>query len=307
MNIRISTDSDVPVHEQIAAQFLFQIGTGVLQPGAMLPSVRALARLLGVHRNTICRAYQDPTLNLVAEKRAGARLRVRAPDVEALPRTGLDRAIAAAIASARRQGYSTQQIHERWRAHLMAAPPDHLLALSDDPGMRLLLPAELRRRVTCRIDVCSPAELLSQPDRAIGALVISPQGHIARIRAIPGADLQVIAIGYSGVDEHIEAIRRLELPSLVVVVSVSPYFLEMARRLLAQAVGNRHSMRSYLMANGQDDLPGAGDFLLCDCITYPIVRSQSRSATVVVHNLMTSECLDLVVSRLAAPSAAGGG
>ena len=71
MNIRIDRTSDVPLHEQIAAQIVFLIGSGALKAGAPLPSVRALAHRLGLHRNTISRAYQHRVLNLLASKHAG--------------------------------------------------------------------------------------------------------------------------------------------------------------------------------------------------------------------------------------------
>jgi DNA-binding transcriptional regulator YhcF (GntR family) len=59
MEIRISKESDVPVREQLAEQIVFQIATEKLKPGQMLPSVRELARRLGIHHNTVSHAYQD--------------------------------------------------------------------------------------------------------------------------------------------------------------------------------------------------------------------------------------------------------
>ena len=59
MKIRISKDSEVPVHEQLVNQIIVLIATGRLEPGDALPSVRTLARLHKVHRNTISRAYQE--------------------------------------------------------------------------------------------------------------------------------------------------------------------------------------------------------------------------------------------------------
>ena len=93
--------------------------------------------------------------------------------------------------------------------------------LSDDAGMRMLLPKELKHRFECPVEVCTPAELLSNPERAIGALVVSPQGHIPRIRSVLAAEPSAVAITYSSADEHLQAIRELKTPSLIAVVSVS--------------------------------------------------------------------------------------
>lgn len=51
--------SRVPIYEQLKAKTLELIMAGVLQQDSQLPSVRSLARDLGVNPNTIQKAYQD--------------------------------------------------------------------------------------------------------------------------------------------------------------------------------------------------------------------------------------------------------
>jgi len=51
--------SRVPIYEQLKARTLELIMAGVLQQDSQLPSVRSLARDLGVNPNTIQKAYQD--------------------------------------------------------------------------------------------------------------------------------------------------------------------------------------------------------------------------------------------------------
>ena len=297
MDIRISKGTEVPVHEQVAAQLVFLIGTGALKPGASLPSARDLARRLGIHRNTINRAYGDLILNELVEKRAGRRLVVRASAPENLhgPKD-LDDLVDAAVVGARQRGYSLQQLLERLHERLVAAPPDHLLVLSDEAGMRMLLPNELGQRFRYRVEACAPEELLASPKRTIGAVVVSPKGHILRVRSVLPAGRPAVEITYSPADEHLEAVRRLQTPSLIAIVSVSQYFLVMARALLAPAVGRRHSMSCYLMSGERPDRPGAADFVLCDSMTYPAIRPRYRSAAVSVYRLISQACLDEISS-----------
>ena len=248
MDIRISKGTEVPVHEQVAAQLVFLIGTGALKPGASLPSARDLARRLGIHRNTINRAYGDLILNELVEKTAGDRLVVRASAPENLhgPKD-LDDLVDAAVVGARQRGYSLQQLLDRLHERLVAAPPDHLLVLSDEAGMRMLLPNELGQRFRYRVEACAPEASLASPKRTIGAVVVSPKGHILRVRSVLPAGRPAVEITYSPADEYLEAVRRLQTPSLIAIVSVS-HFLVMARALLAPAVGRRHSMSCYLMS-----------------------------------------------------------
>jgi DNA-binding transcriptional regulator YhcF (GntR family) len=298
MDIRINKASAVPLHEQIAAQLLFLIGTGRLKPGARLPSVRALARRLGIHRNTISRAYQDVTLERLAQKRAGRRLAVRAVDAGTPAESGsLDQLVRTALIHAKRRGYSLRQFYDRVRDEVFAAPPDRLLVLSEEPGMRMLLRSELSQRFTCPADSCSPGELVKDPARSLGALVVSPQGHIQRIPARTPA-LRVVPITYSAPDEHLAYIRGLVTPSLIVVASVSPYFLKMARGVLAAAAGGRHSVRACLMTGNKRGSFGAADVLLCDSLTYPIVRARYDPGRVFIYRLITDACLDEIQGDL---------
>ena len=305
MDIHVNKESDIPLHEQVAAQLVLLIGTGRLKPGTFLPSVRALAQRLGIHRNTIGRAYHDLTLDRLVEKRAGRRLAVRISGPDTLREArDLDELVQVAVTEARRRGYSLKQIHDRLRDRLSAAPPDHLLVLSDDTGMRMLLPKELGQRFECPVDACAPGELLSNPGRTVGALVVSPQGHIPGIRSVLSPGRPAIAITYASADEHLQAIRRLKTPSLVAVVSVSSYFLEMARGLLAPAVGRRHSMRGYRVAGDRPARLGAADLIICDVITYPIVRPRYKAGTVFVHRLISAGCLDTISSVIEGPKVA---
>lgn len=59
MNILISNQSGKPIYEQIGSQVRAMILTGELEEGALLPSMRALARDLRISVITTKRAYDD--------------------------------------------------------------------------------------------------------------------------------------------------------------------------------------------------------------------------------------------------------
>lgn len=56
--IRIDLDSPKPLEEQITLALRQALAQGDLRPGEDLPSVRQLAGDLGVHWNTVARAYR---------------------------------------------------------------------------------------------------------------------------------------------------------------------------------------------------------------------------------------------------------
>ena len=299
LSIQVDRKSEVPLHDQVAAQIVFLISTGVVRPGTVLPSVRALALRLKIHRNTISRAYHDRVVNLLVEKHAGKRLVVRWLDHETIrDAPDLDGVVDLAIAMASRRGYSLRQVHERLLVRMRLAPPDRILVISEDAGMRLLLSRELAERFTCTIGTCTPEELRLDPGRGSGALVVGPPGHLQEIRSLLAPRHPVLRIAFSSADHHLQAIRQLSAPSLVALVSVSPYFLETARAVLAPAIGRRHSMRSYLVTGKKLDQLGAADLLLCDSLTYPIARARSKTSRIVMYRLITDTCLDDVAAAM---------
>ena len=59
MNIRVNHNIKTPIYMQIASQMKERILSGEIAEGSTLPSERAMAQILGVHRNTIIKAYNE--------------------------------------------------------------------------------------------------------------------------------------------------------------------------------------------------------------------------------------------------------
>ena len=59
MLLYTNKNSDTPLYVQVVNQLKDMIVKGELSDGTKLPSERLMANLLGVHRNTIKRAYHE--------------------------------------------------------------------------------------------------------------------------------------------------------------------------------------------------------------------------------------------------------
>ncbi len=57
--VTIDHESTVPPYEQLRSQLAFQVRAGALRAGDRLPTVRQLARDLGLANNTVARAYRE--------------------------------------------------------------------------------------------------------------------------------------------------------------------------------------------------------------------------------------------------------
>lgn len=114
--LQIATGDPRPIFRQIVDGIAMKIATGVLEPGARLPSVRALAMQLTVNANTVAKAYAELTAQGMIESRKGVGVFVSTPrqtlsDIERNRR--LESALERFLADIISLGFSPEEIHER--------------------------------------------------------------------------------------------------------------------------------------------------------------------------------------------------
>ena len=110
--IRIDVTSARPLEDQIAAALRQALAQGEIGPGDELPSVRQLAGDLGVHWNTVARAYRrlaDERLLIVRRGRSVV-ARELSGQASRVARTGLREQLNEAIAAAVLGGISSDEI-----------------------------------------------------------------------------------------------------------------------------------------------------------------------------------------------------
>ena len=296
MDIRISKESEVPVRQQRPEQIAFLIATDKLKAGEALPSVRALARRLGIHHNTVSAAYRDLVRRNWLVRRRGNRLIVRG-DQDRSPSSiaeDLDDLINAVIRMARGRGYSLQALRDRVRERLMVQPPDHILVVEEEPGLRRLIQEEIRQAVRWPVAGCSRENLRTQIGLTIGAVLVAPQYSIADVDRLAPKDRPPIPIAFAAADEHVAMIRKLREPSVVAVVSVSQAFLETARSLLAPALRRRHTLREFLLPLESPRVLRAADIVFCDSIAC----AQLKGSKCLTYRLIAPESLEYLLGAM---------
>lgn len=106
--------SPLPPYEQIGLQIRTMIASAQLPPGMLLPSVRQLARDLGVAPNTVVRAYSELERNgwLVTVARKGVMVASRPPLLTIEERQQrLAQAVSTLLVTARQLDVSVADIH----------------------------------------------------------------------------------------------------------------------------------------------------------------------------------------------------
>ena len=274
MDIRIDKKSEIPIRQQLAEHIIYSIATERLKPGEALPSVRELARRLKIHHNTVSQAYKDLVSRTWLVGRRGSRVVVRSSGKLDGQEQGhdLDDLINTTIRVAREQGYSLQELRERVRTRLLAEPPDHVLVVENDPGLRRLLQEEIRAALDRPAEGCSLSDLKAHPGLAIGALTVTGQFAIGDVDSLVPKSIPAIPLVFSAADEHLEMLRKLVQPSVIAVVSVSAAFLQTARGLLAPALGRRHVMRDFVFPLTDAKALQAADLVFADSVARPRIK-----------------------------------
>ena len=294
MQISLSKDSNVPLQQQVAEQIVFLITTGRLRTAQQVPSVRSLARRLKIHHNTVSKAYQDLVRRGWLRGQHGGRLYVGVEGHSQVreAHANLDELISESIQRARQMGYSLQALRKKVLERLFAAPPDHVLVVEDELGLRQIIWAEICSRLGKHVETCSLEQFAKTPELVVGAQVVAPDYALKLLTSLMPHNRPCIPLTFSGAEEHVAFIRRLREPSVIGVVSVSEALLKTARSLLASALGQRHVLQEFqLPKQGPVDLHGV-DVAFCDSLAMPVVRCPKK----IHYRLIASVCLEDLVA-----------
>jgi len=112
LTITIDRNLGEAVYTQVALQMRQLVASGALAPGTPLPSVRQLARDLGVSLNTIARAYRllEAEGFLVIRDRAGVTVAAPAQEIDDSTREVLVDELRAILAKLRQAGMGNDEL-----------------------------------------------------------------------------------------------------------------------------------------------------------------------------------------------------
>ncbi|WP_287409181.1 GntR family transcriptional regulator [Oceanithermus sp.] len=112
MKLRVDPEAG-PIFEQIAEGVAAAVARGALEPGAKLPSARALAEELRVNPNTVIRAFELLEREGITETRRGLGTYIRPDvDVDALRSALLQKAARRYLAEVRALGLDLREASE---------------------------------------------------------------------------------------------------------------------------------------------------------------------------------------------------
>lgn len=274
MEIVLNRRGGVPVRDQIVTQLEMKILDGSLAAGQRLPSVRALARRLKIHHNTVSAAYQDLEAAGHVELQRGSGVFVRRAGIASLAEAGgLDEMIRLALHTAYRKGFATPEIRaavERWMA---AVPPDRVMVVDPSLEMAELLAYEIRSAMGVPATPCTLDDLAREPTCAAGALTVVLPYHLdSARRAAPGIAVEVVTFEVSEADR--KAIQAVPAGSIVLLVCYAPTILPFASVFLRSLRGDEVVIEARLLSAPREwkRLVKAADLVLADALSVETVR-----------------------------------
>jgi GntR family transcriptional regulator len=274
MDFVLKRKGGVPLHDQLLAQLELRILSGVLAPGQRLPSVRALARRLGLHANTVSSAYRDLEAAGHVELRRGAGVYVRKGSPAALEDArGLDELIRLALSAAFRKGHSGAEIRAAFERWLLAAPPERVVIVDPRRETLELVAHEIRSAIGVPASGCTLEELENEPGLASGALLVALPYHASKVvRAAPGAPVETILVGGSEDDQ--QAVMSLPTGATVLLVSASPILLKIAQAIIGGLRGDELLVEGRLVSRRAEwrRLLPAADLVFADALAAGVVR-----------------------------------
>jgi DNA-binding transcriptional regulator YhcF (GntR family) len=305
MDIFINRRGGVPVRDQLVTQLELKILGGELAQGQRLPSVRALARRLKVHHNTVSAAYQDLQEAGHVDLRRGSGVFVRTGGPRALAEAeGLDEMIRLALHAAFAKGFRGGEVRvavERW---LAAAPPDRVVVIDPSREMAEIMMHEVREALGISASGATFEDLARDPGLLSGALaVVLPYHEATVLQMAPGAALEVVHLEVSAPDR--DAINALPAGSIVLVVSHASTVLPFASIFLRSLRGEDIHVEVRLLSATREwrRLVAAADFVLADVMACAAVRTARPRRLREVRMLSPSalerlrEALTVVVPR----------
>jgi DNA-binding transcriptional regulator YhcF (GntR family) len=278
MDIVLNRRAGLSFPEQIAAQIDLKILSGELTPGARLPSVRALARRLKVHSNTVSAAYRRLGEQARLELRRGSGVFVRrrgprdlreAKDLDEMIRLGLQ------VALERYSGVEVRAAVLRWLSGML---PTRIVTIDPAREMAELLARELSDALKIPATACSLIELKRHPKRLSGSLGVALPYHLeAARRLVPSASIEGVALELPPKDRQV--ILGLPAGAIVLLVSHSADVLRLGSVFLRSLRGDELLVEAQLVRARRQwkRLLSVADWIFADAIAHSeVARARSR-------------------------------
>lgn len=303
MKISINKDSQVPVRDQLVEQIGLQIASGTLKEKDKLPSIRALAQRLGIHHSTVTSAYNHLADVGLLEVRQGSGVRVASTSAArgiTVNARSVDSLLRAFLSQAAESGFSRDDLRERFRSVVDRPPVKRILVVDRNKDFHPLLLAELQPHFKLPVKPITHEELDSEIALLEDSLVVTSLYHVFPLQNMPIDPTRLIVCNIEPGREQIEVVNALPAASILLLVSVSPTLLRMARNVAAGLRGEEIAIRTVLVTEEQEMkyMMQYAKAVICDGPSFDKAKAVAGKTPVYGFHLYSKATLDLIKDRL---------
>jgi DNA-binding transcriptional regulator YhcF (GntR family) len=279
VEIALNRKGGMPVRDQLRTQLEMKILGGEIRAGERLPSVRALARRLRVHPNTVSAAYKELQAAGHLELRAGSGVYVKSAGPSEIDEArGLDEMIRIALQKAFDRGYTGEQVRAAVRRWLSATPPDRVVVVDPSRSMGELIAHELGPALGVPVMARTLEEAGRDPATLSRALSVVLPYYVDPVRSLmPGMAVEAVNLEVSR--EVRDAILGLPGGAIVLVVTHSRSVLPFASVLFQSLRGDELLVETRPVSAPKEwqRLARAADVVFTDALATGVVkRSRPR-------------------------------
>jgi DNA-binding transcriptional regulator YhcF (GntR family) len=320
MDIHIQKDTTVSLHKQLVTQIAMQIASGLLKPGAKLPSIRALSKRLGIHHNTCLAAYRELGENGLIEIRhgSGARVAVLDPDIDGPARklpelSDLETLAGFFVRQVTSKGYRWEEVTaalDAVRNRMGEAVQRPLVFVDIHPDILPVFQAELQHALKRPIQTALLSEL--DPEAEKESHFIVSRYHCQALRdklraASPGSDsnpgrdsrlderITIIDVG-SG-QQELALIRQAPTNALVAIFSTSVIILQQGEAVVKALRGDEIYTRTVIPSQETESeiqrILKRAQLVFSDWLCAPELRTRTRKPVHLIRVLPDAELAKL--------------
>ena len=225
----LSREHAVSIREQLSAQLLLGIVSQRLPPGERLPSVRELARRLGIHANTVSAAYRDLAARGWVSKRRGSGVYVR--DVAGVQaKQDIESFVRAHVEEGASRGFTAEALQLAFTKIASEGQARKLMVVHSDEALARILAREVEDAIGSPVSFGTFEQARRLPAQDCCLLVLPAQAAQAA-REFGAA--QYRTIGLKSMEEMLAGRQRPPATALIAVVSRSESILGWATTLLS--------------------------------------------------------------------------
>lgn len=257
IQFQIQLDSDIPVSKQLFDQLRFAIASRQYAPGNRLPSTRQLAKITGLHRNTISKVYRQLEQIGLVNSLTGSGIYVKKPEYEhetllgKSPLTEIypdaQKVIKESIDTLINQGCNLTQVRE-----LLLSEIDNRLNCSAlviiavpevDIGAGKLMVSELQEALSIPVQLVPMEKLSYVLAQATSVTVVTSHYFIKEVLEITAPkSIRAISVDIYDYHKELQIIKNLPSDSCIGIVSLSVGILRVSEILIHSLHGNKLSI-----------------------------------------------------------------